>query len=356
MLPSSPTRVIEMLIRQMWPIKQLGIFGLRSMARANLWPVSSSLIGNSLRVLMYHRVCDPEAPGFFGMKSIVTARPAQFAVQMDYISRHYNPVSIADCLDWIYERKPLPPRALLITFDDGYRDNLTNALPVLSQRNIPFALFIATGYLEDAHAYFWDWAAEAFRRSSVKCGEIPEIGVRGWQGGNSQAVAEEWVNRVIRFDQPARAAAVSRLSAFLEFEVSKPPAGTHLAWADLEQLVRKGCTIGAHTVNHAMMLNLSLAEARHELETCKAALEKALANPVLSFAFPYGRPGEYDTAFLPLLKDLGFKIAFRSTGAFNLGSEARANPYEIRRCGMGLNDTLADVAYCASGVPRLWQH
>jgi peptidoglycan/xylan/chitin deacetylase (PgdA/CDA1 family) len=345
-----------MLIRQMWPIKQLGMFGLRSISRANLWPASASLVGNSLRVLMYHRVSDPDADGFFGMKPLVSARPDQFAAQMDYISRHYNPVSIANCLDWIYEDKPLPPRALLITFDDGYRDNLTNALPVLSKRQIPFVCFVATGYLEDERVYFWDWAAEAFRRSRVKCGAVPSIGERSWDGRSCEAVAEEWVQGVARLDDAARAAAMERLSEFLEFEVTKPPAGTHLGWADLEEMCRNGCTIGAHTVTHAMMLDLSLAEARQELEASKVELEKRLETPVSSFAFPYGRPGEYDRAFMPLLPELGFKIAFRATGAFNFRKECRRNPYEVRRCGIGMNDTLEDVASWASGIPRLWQH
>ncbi len=345
-----------MLVRQMWPVKQFGLLGLRSVSRANMWPRLSALAGNSLRVLMYHRVCDPDARGFFGMESVVSARPDQFAAQMDYISRYYNPISIDQCVSWIYENKPLPSRAVLVTFDDGYRDNMTNALPILSARNIPFAVFVATGYLDDEQAFFWDWASEAFCQSHVKAAYLPELGERNWRNGYSQTVAAEWIKAVAPLGGNARASAITGLSEILDFPVTRPPAGTYLTWADLEEMSRQGCTIGAHTVTHPMMIGLSVEQARYELATSKAELEKRLGTPILSFAFPFGNTDKYDTVYLPLLAELGFKIAFRSTGAFNLRNECRRNPYEVRRCGIGLNDTLEDVAFCVSGVPRLWQH
>lgn len=346
-----------MLIRQLWPVKQLGVLGLRSISRANLWPGVSALAFNSLRVLMYHRVCDPEAPGFFGMKAIVGARPKEFAEQMDYLSKYYNPVSLADCLAWIYEDQPLPPRALLITFDDGYRDNLTQALPILAARKIPFVLFVPTGYLDDERVFYWDWVAEAFRHSAVNCAKLPGLGDRSWNTRNYESVAGEWVFGVAPLDEGSRLAAIAELSEILGYEAfQRPPAGTHLSWSDLEEMIRNGCTIGAHTVSHPMMVGLEREKAAQEVAKSKSSLEKKLGVPVLSFAFPYGRTTDYDIAYLPLLEQSGIKIAFRSTGAINFAGGARRNPFEIRRCGIGLGSRLEDVAAQAAGVSRLWEH
>ena len=346
-----------MLIRQLWPVKQLGILGLRSLSRANMWPALTALSGSSLRVLMYHRVCDPEAPGFFGMKSVVSARPRDFAAQMDYLCKNYNLVSLEECLAWTYEAQPLPPRALLITFDDGYRDNLTHALPILAARKIPFVLFAATGYLDDERVFFWDWVAEAFRHSAVKSAKLPKLGNRSWDAGNYEAVAGEWVLAVAPLDESSRSTAIAELSQILKYEVfHRPPAGTHLSWSDLEEMIRNGCTIGAHTVSHQMMVGLELEKAAQEVAFSKSSLERKLGVPVLSFAFPYGRKTDYDTAYLSVLRQSGIKIAFRSTGAINFASGARRNPLEIRRGGVGLCSRLEDVAAQAAGASRLWDH
>ncbi len=346
-----------MLIRQLWPIKQLGVLGLRSLSRANLWPGVSGLASNSLRVLMYHRVCDPEAPNFFGMKAIVSARPKEFAEQMDYLSKNYNPVSLDECLAWIYDGQPLPPRALLITFDDGYRDNLTHALPILAARKIPFVLFVPTGYLEDERVFFWDWVAEAFRHSGVNSAKLPELGERSWHAGNYETVAGEWVFAAAPLGECSRLAAIAQLAEILGYDASQsPPAGTHLSWSDLEEMIRNGCTVGAHTVSHPMMVGLGLEKAAQEIANSKSSLEKKLGVPVLSFAFPYGRTTDYETAYLSVLRQSGIKIAFRSTGAINFASGARRNPFEIRRCGVGLGSRLEDVAALAAGASRLWDH
>jgi peptidoglycan/xylan/chitin deacetylase (PgdA/CDA1 family) len=347
-----------MLVRQIWPVKKLGVLGLRSISRACLWPELSGLVGNSLRVLAYHRVCNPDAADFFGMKSVVSARPKAFAQQMDYLSRYYHPVSLEQCLSWIYENRPLPPRALLITFDDGYRDNLIHALPILAARKMPFVLFAATGYLEDECVFFWDWAGEAFRHSPVKSAKLPKLGERSWKDGSDDAVANEWVQTIIRLDESARAMAIDELSEILKHPVQERPlAGTHLTWSDLKEMLRNGCTVGAHTVSHPMIASLSLEEAEQEIQTSKVALENRLGVPVQSFAFPFGEKTHYRDKYLPILSRVGIKIAFRSTGAINLSGETRANPFEIRRCGVGLSDRHEeDFAIWASGAPRLWQH
>ena len=347
-----------MLVRQLWPIKQLGQFALRAGSRANIWPKLAQLAPDSLRVLMYHRVCDPDAPGFFGMRSVVSATPSGFAAQVEYLSRNYNLISLDDCLGWIYDSRPLPPRSMMITFDDGYRDNLTNAMPVLAARKIPFILFPAIAYLDDQRVFLWDGVAEAFRNTNLKSAKLPRLGVRDWsREGDEDRIAEEWFGAIGPLDEKTRAMEIEELSELLNYDVlAKPPAGTHLSWPDLQEMTRHGCTVGAHTVTHPMMLRMPPEEVSNEIEISKDMLEKKLGISVLSFAFPFGRLEDYDPAYVPLLSRTGLKVAFRSTGAINFIRGARSNPFEIRRCGVGLQNRLGDFAAFASGTPRLWEH
>ena len=113
----------------------------------------------------------------------------------------------------------------------------------------------------------------------------------------------------------------------------------------------------AHTVSHQMMVGLELEKAAQEVAVSKSSLERKLGVPVSSFAFPYGRKTDYDTAYLSVLRQSGIKIAFRSTGAINFASGARRNPLDIcRPCGVGLCSRLEDVAAQAAGASRLWDH
>ncbi len=291
------------------------------------------------------------------MRGNVSATPSEFAAQIDYLCKYYNIVSLDECLAWIYEARSLPPRALMITFDDGYRDNLTHALPILAARKIPFILFPATGYLEDERVFFWDWVGEAFRHSAVKSASLPKLGMRNWSRGGDDRIAQQWVQAVAPLDESSRSNAIAQLSQILKYDVFlRPPAGTHLSWANLEEMTRNGCTIGAHSVTHPMMLDLPAEMAAEEIKASKAILEKKLGNPVLSFAFPYGRVTDYDDVYLPLLISAGIKVAFRSTGAINFLTGARKNPFELRRAGVGLLNHLDDVAAWASGAPRIWEH
>ena len=330
---------------------------VHSLAYLKAWPVLSSLAVNSLRILLYHRVCDPDSPAFFGYKSIVSARPADFAGQMDYLLKYYRPISLDDCLAWIYAGKSLPKRAILITFDDGYRDNLTYAMPALAARGIPFVLFVATGHIDDTRIFFWDWVAEAFRHSPVRSARLPVIGEFSWTDEETDAMAQRWIRAVAPLSERGREASVAELSHVLQYCLyDAPPPGTYCSWSDLVEMRKNGCSIGAHSVSHPMFVGLPVEQAAIEMALSKAAIEEKLNAPVLSFAFPFGHTTEYETRYLSLLAETGFKLAFRSTGGINFANDARRKPFELRRRSISLESGPDHVAAFAAGASRLVEH
>src|SRR4051794_18420003 len=167
--------------------------GLVAAAQLELWPRINRLIPNSLSVLLYHRIGDPLAADFFGLTNNVSATHRGFAEQLDYLQRYYTVVGLQDCIAWATTNAPLPRNAVLITFDDGYADSLTTALPELAQRWMRAILFIATAYVGGARVYFWDWVAEAFHRTEVTTADLPLLGARQWRNGTEQrGVAIQW--------------------------------------------------------------------------------------------------------------------------------------------------------------------
>ncbi len=114
-----------------------------------------------LTILTYHRVDDPAARPDL-MPSLISATPASFAAQIAMVARQFDPVSLPDVLASLDDPASLPRRAVLVTFDDGYRDFATHAWPVLRAASVPATMFVATGAATDpSTAFWWDrlWVA-----------------------------------------------------------------------------------------------------------------------------------------------------------------------------------------------------
>lgn len=97
---------------------------------------------SQLRVLMYHKVAEDA--------DFLTVTPAQFEQQLSIIKKTYTPVRLSEVIEHISNKKALPKNAVLISFDDGYEDNFTNAYPLLQQYNMPFCIFLVSGFVGQA--------------------------------------------------------------------------------------------------------------------------------------------------------------------------------------------------------------
>jgi peptidoglycan/xylan/chitin deacetylase (PgdA/CDA1 family) len=330
--------------------------GLSLAAWLGAWPVLRTLARDSLSILLYHRIGDPAAPRFFGLASNVSATPAAFARQLDHLARHYNVIDLATCLAWLREERQLPPRAVMITFDDGYRDILSVALPELAARRLPATLFLATDYVADARPLFWDLVAEAMRRTTLVAAELPLIGARDWSAGRParDAVADAFVQRALALSPEARTAAVAALGVQLAVDLpERPPPRTFVDWQDVRELERGGVTVCPHTMSHPALVTLSDAAAEHEIAGSAAQIAERLAAPRPAFAYPYGRSTDFGARDEALLARLGFAAAFRSNGGLNLAREARARPFALRRAAVFLHHDMTRFTALAAGASRL---
>jgi peptidoglycan/xylan/chitin deacetylase (PgdA/CDA1 family) len=206
----------------------------------------------TLRVLMYHKINDePENP--------VTVPVSLFDEQLAQLGElGYTPVSLDDVLAYYVDGVPLPPRAVLITFDDGYRDNLDNAVPVLQRHGYPAVLFVPIGYLD------------GFRPLPHE----EHLAGRGFR------------NRTLQ-------------------------------WDDLAELEAAGVRVESHGIGHRPLADLEVDEAAREITLSKLRLEEALGRPVRAFAYVKGSEAHYRLVHLSLLKQAGYEIAFTSVSGAN---------------------------------------
>jgi len=115
-------------------------------------PLFRLLRKKRIRILLYHRVCDlPEEAGF-----VFYVTTEAFSQQMEFLSRNgFNVMTLDELTDYRDKYKKLPPKSIIITFDDGYSDNYVNAFPILQRYNLKATFFIATAYINSQNIFPW---------------------------------------------------------------------------------------------------------------------------------------------------------------------------------------------------------
>ncbi|CAN5205343.1 hypothetical protein BH09ACT13_BH09ACT13_07430 [soil metagenome] len=217
----------------------------------------------TLRVLMYHKVNDL-------MPNPTTVPTGVFEEQMALLGEYgYVPVSLDAVRDHYLHGAELPARAALITFDDGYRDNLENALPVLRRHGYPAVVFVPIGFLDDG--------------------------------------------RPLPHEEPLRLLGVRNET---------------LGWDELRELEAGGVRIESHGIGHRPLSELDPAEATREIALSKLRLEERLGREVEAFAFVKGSQADYRPEHASLVQQAGYKLAFTSVSGAN-GSES--DRFRLRR-------------------------
>jgi peptidoglycan/xylan/chitin deacetylase (PgdA/CDA1 family) len=236
------------------------------------------------------------------------------------------------------EGRPMPKRAVALTFDDGYRDNLETALPILRRMGLQATFYLVPGLLDRSVRAWWETLAWAFARAAVT--SVEWRGRRLPAGPSEQSrqamlgVAEE-VKRLSRAD---RDAAIDGLIDALR------PAGSEdevaelfLDWEGARRLAERAA-VGSHTMYHAILSEETADDQAADLAESRRRLEEGLGVPAATLAYPNGTPADYDADTLAAAGAAGYVGAVTTVDGWN----DRATPrLELRRFVMdpvrGLN-------------------
>lgn len=241
-----------------------------------------------LRVFLWHNVdgswCFPCPSG--------TGAPGMER-QLRFLRRVANVVPLREALEALADGRDLPPRAVAITFDDGYRDNLEVAVPLLRRLGLPATFFLVPGLLSgDLHPW-WETLGWAFARGRGD--------VLVWEGqrfslhdGASRYTSYHDISlQLMRRDRTARDQAVAELT-----EVLKPTGARgdfFLDWDGARDLVREGFAVGSHTTFHSSLTEEPLDDVRSELKQSRRTLESELGVSIDLLAYPYGTALDYNS-------------------------------------------------------------
>src|SRR6476646_2843764 len=217
----------------------------------------------TLVVLMYHKVNGVDG-------NTVTVPPGAFDAQMAQLGElGYTVVSLEDVIAHYVDRRPLPERAVLITFDDGYIDNLEHAVPILQRYGYPAVLFAPIGYLG--------------------------------------------AKRPLPHDEHLAARGI----------VNRTPD-----WSQLDELEAGGVRVESHGIGHRPLADLEVDEAAREITLSKLRLEEALGRPIRAFAYVKGSEAHYRPVHLSLLRQAGYDVAFTSISG---GNGSHTDPPQLHR-------------------------
>ncbi len=262
-----------------------------------------------VRILLYHRV--EYLNDDYNMQAVT---PDHFEQHMMYLRDNYDILSLEESVESWFNNGTRD--AVIITFDDGYYDFLYNAVPILEKYGIPATIFISTGNIDSDYE---NWTDNILRAvfSNVSQKDFFVFDNKYYHGRYPTRNYQE----KYEFYQVVR-----RLFFILSIEEKRRFEEKLLEWAGLDRAGRKDrrimtseeikkvvakkvISIGAHTVTHSSLKELSEAEQKFEIRESKSVLERITGKKVRLFAYPFGAYDNYSSATIELLRDAGFEKA-----------------------------------------------
>jgi peptidoglycan/xylan/chitin deacetylase (PgdA/CDA1 family) len=249
-------------------------------------------------VLCYHSIRRDDDTALPFSELHVSERTFEQHCQL--IAEHCHPISLRDLREARRGTRPLPARAVLVTFDDGYRAVLDVALPILERYKVPATVFGCSGPIMHG-THFW---FDSLYRSA---GESAVLNARS-------APAAAWMQVVTANQTPA------------------PSTDRHrpLTVEELRQLAASPLIeIGAHTLSHPTLALMSVEEQQREVEGSRSVLQQLVRSPIEAFAYPYGASTQdYSAESVSAVRGAGFDLAFTTARGF---ATVDCPPYEIPR-------------------------
>ncbi len=282
--------------------------------------------GAGLAIVTYHgifpkgyRMIDPDLDG-----SLVSAD--SFRRQLRLLKSHYNVISPQQFRGWCEAKQDLPPRSVLLTCDDDLRNTLTEMVPILQEYGLSCLFFVTGASLRALPAMLW--YEQLYLMLLTAREEIALDLGHGFQA-RSRTLPEKrrvwWslVRHLSRFDAVERQTLLDEVQAQLQVSddwssevLTAPLRGRFLMLnaAEVRSLVAAGMGVGAHTLTHPLLSQLSAEAAWAEIAGSRARLEQVIGSPVWALAYPFGDPTSATEREREMAERAGFSCAFLNVG------------------------------------------
>ena len=284
-----------------------------------------------------------------------------FESHLKYLKRRFTFVSFKD-LQHLLEGRLRIKNALILTVDDGYKDFVDVALPVLKKYGVPATLFVTTRFV-DGEIWLWpDIVTYSIRNTSKTKVELPnsEPDLPLQTPSEKIMARDRLLSLCKRLENEEKMRFLMELQDRLDTRIPQtPPAELRaVSWKDLKKLNKDLIEIGSHTLTHPILSRISLERAKNEIAESKKQIEQELDIEVKAFAYPNGFPEDYTDQNKEMVKDSGYRYAVSCNFGFNeytsdmLELNRIVAPYDIPRFVQevsGFENLKRQIANTANG-------
>ncbi len=277
-------------------------------------------MSNRLLVLGWHNI-DP-TPAY---PDVAGVGRRGFARQVNILSRVANVISLSEAARRIGNGEPLPSRAVSLTFDDGYRDSLDAAVPILARYKFPATFFLVPGFLSGKLGAWWEDLAHGI--ATAPGGHLSWNGLRYDLRFDRERACAELAPILKTMNARDREDAVASIVRQIA-PVSKDLGSMFLDWAGARRLIEAGHDVGSHSMTHVICSRESPETQACELEKSRSELEARLGKVVDTLAYPNGRSDDYDAITLGCVREIGYRAAVTTNPGI---AHRRHSLYEMNR-------------------------
>ena len=266
-----------------------------------------------------------------------------FEAQMRFIRENYRVASLDEaCCELSSGAKSEP--GVVVTFDDGYRSAYTVAFPILQKFRLPAIIYLTIESVDTGQVAWYDRVFLAMTVAPSGELQLDLQGLCRFQL-NSPEDRLRAALEVVALLRTLPNCQRRQCCHLLENKIGLPQnalSSRVLTWEEIHTMHQAGVAFGSHTLTHPVVSQLAPEELEHELAASKCLLEKKLGNPVLDFAFPFGKASDCSPAALGMLSRCGYRSAVTTVPGVNT---PQVNPFELRRLQVGFDGSLARFAF-----------
>jgi peptidoglycan/xylan/chitin deacetylase (PgdA/CDA1 family) len=281
-------------------------------------------------ILRYHSIEENPDDVDDSIGSSITHATADFRAHMRLISEKYDPVTMDDVVAYLNNDRDLSGRPVVVTFDDGYKNNIEIAAPILARYSIPALFFISVQSVMDGSPPFFArvryavWHTKNRKWYEAVEGETLRMDTREERLKTLRLIN----NRCLKLSAKERDAYVSEIEQKLEVQ-REGMNNLMMTWDELRQLEKQGHIIGSHGLTHPNLVYSSPDIRKKEIYDSKQILEEQLEKPVVHFSYPNpGLSPQWNNELNSMLREAGYRSATNST----FGSVTKSSdPFILRR-------------------------
>ena len=269
----------------------------------------------ALVILCYHRVVPMRDPDTFDFDSdVVSATPEDFAWQMQFVRRHFTPIDVDTLRAVLRGERELPPRAILVTFDDGYDDFVKYALRSLLENSVPAVMFVVTGQIGSNEKLWFDQLAYVLQRTEIPRLELPELGIiesLGDRREQRRALYGRVVSALKLVPDHVRVAVLesTKRQCRVREDASVANQALPMNAQQILEAARKGISIQSHTVSHPILAMVDAQRLHAELADSRRTIGDLLGIPPTVLAYPNGTWSDFGPREIDAARQCGYEAA-----------------------------------------------